>query len=119
MSDKPDKPDKPDRPDKTADPLSRYKDRRTAFATGLAAAQRTANSLSNARLAVALAALAGFFWFIFRDDLIPSIAILALGVGLFVYLMARHDQALAREKSNAQLMALNEAGVARMEGRWN
>jgi hypothetical protein len=109
----------PDQPDATTDPLSAYQERRTAFAADLAAAQRSANALSNARLAVALAALAGFFWFIFRDDLIPSVAILAVGAGLFAYLMTRHDKALAREKHSAQLLALNEAGVARMEGRWN
>jgi hypothetical protein len=120
MTDKPDKPDKPGKPDKTAaDPLAVYQERKTAFAADLAAAQRSANSLSNARLSVALAALAGFLWFIFRDDLIPSVAILAAGAGLFVYLMARHDKALEREKRSAQLLALNEAGVARMEGRWN
>jgi hypothetical protein len=101
------------------DPISIYQERRTAFSAELAEAQRAADSLSNTRLAVALATLAGFFWFIFRDDLIPSLAVLAVGVGLFVYLMARHDKALAKGKRSAQLLALNEAGIARVEGRWN
>jgi hypothetical protein len=106
-------------PQKIQDPLAVYQQRRIAFAAEVEAAQRSAGSLSNARLAVALATLAGFLWFVFRDDLIPCLAILAGGVGLFVFLMARHDKALAREKSGAHMLALNEAGIARIDGRWN
>jgi hypothetical protein len=106
-------------PHSSPDPLSVYQERRNAFAADLAAAQRSANSLSNARLAVALAAFAGFIWFVFRDDLIPCLAIVAAGVGLFIFLMARHDKVLARERRSAQMVALNESGIARMEGRWN
>jgi hypothetical protein len=102
-----------------SDPMSVYQERRAAFSDLLAAARRSADSLSNARLAVALVTLAGFFWFVFRDDLIPSLGILAAGIALFVTLMARHDKALARERNAARMLALNEAGIARMEGRWN
>lgn len=102
-----------------AHPLSVYQERRAAFAGDLAAAKRSADALSNARLAVALAALGLFLWFAFRDDLIPSLGILAAGSALFVGLMARHDKALARERQAARMLALNEAGIARMEGRWN
>jgi hypothetical protein len=96
-------------PHSSPDPLSVYQERRNAFAADLAAAHRSANSLSNARLAVALAAFAGFIWFVFRDDLIPCLAIVAAGVGLFVFLMARHDKVLAREAAGtaSRTMAAN------------
>jgi MutS-like protein len=100
-------------------PLNTYQDRRDAFAADLAAARKLSGALSNARLIVVLAALAGFFWFIFRDDLIPSLLFLGAGIVAFVALMFRHDKSLAREKRSAQLLALNEAGLDRMQGRWN
>lgn len=100
-------------------PAIDYQDRRDAFAADLASARKLSGALSNARLIVVLAALAGFFWFIFRDDLIPSLLFLGTGTIAFVALMFRHDRSLAREKRSAQLLALNEAGLDRIQGRWN
>ena len=103
----------------TQTPLNTYQDRRAAFAADLAVARKLSGSLSNARLFVVLASLAGFFWFIFRDDLIPSLLFIGVGALAFVALMFRHDKVLAREKRSAQLAALNEAGIDRIQGRWN
>ena len=100
-------------------PSADYQDRRAAFAADLASARKLSGALSNARLIVVLAALAGFFWFIFRDDLIPSLLFLGMGIIAFVALMFRHDKSLAREKRSAQLLALNGAGLDRIQGRWN
>lgn len=101
------------------DPRSLYQERHEAFAADLAAAKRASDRLSNARLAVALATLAGFLGFAFHDDLLPCLAILIGGIGLFVYLMAKHDKALKRVRHSARMSALNADGLARMDGRWN
>ncbi len=106
-------------PEQIPDPQRVYQDRKTAFAADLASARQASNSLSNARLATVLIALAGFFWFIFRDDLIPSLAFILLGTAAFLFLMVRHDKALAREIRSAQLLAINEAGLQRLQGDWN
>lgn len=100
-------------------PATKYQDRRAAFAADLASARKLSGALSNARLIVVLAALAGFFWFIFRDDLIPSLVFLGTGIIVFVALMFRHDKSLGREKRDAQMVALNEAGLDRIQSRWN
>ena len=100
-------------------PATDYQDRRAAFAADLAAARKLSGALSNARLIVVLAALAGFFWSIFHDDLIPSLVFAGSGVFAFVVLMFRHDKSLAREKRSAQMEAINEAGLDRIQGRWN
>lgn len=100
-------------------PATDYQDRRAAFAADLAAARKLSGALSNARLIVVLAALAGFFWSIFHDDLIPSLVFAGAGVIAFVALMFRHDKSLAREKRGAQMEAINEAGLDRIQGRWN
>ncbi len=100
-------------------PATDYQDRRAAFAADLAAARKLSGALSNARLIVVLAALAGFFWSIFHDELIPSLVFAGAGVFAFVALMFRHDKSLAREKRSAQMEAINEAGLDRIQGRWN
>jgi hypothetical protein len=102
----------------TQDPFRVYQDRKTAFAADLSAAQKTANTLSNIRLAVALAAFAGFLWFVLHDSAIPALAFLFSGIVAFVILMVRHEKVLAREKLSAQLTGINEAGIQRIEGQW-
>ncbi|HKP97116.1 MAG TPA: DNA mismatch repair protein [Fibrobacteria bacterium] len=99
-------------------PLGSYQDRRTAFAAEWASARKASAALSNARLGVVLAALAAFLWFIFHDDLIPSLLAFSAGVIGFIALMIRHDKVLARERLGAQLTGLNESGLQRLEGAW-
>ncbi|MDQ3002651.1 MAG: DNA mismatch repair protein [Fibrobacterota bacterium] len=102
----------------TQDPLLSYQDRRATFAAELDSARKTANTLSNIRLAVALAAFAGFLWFILQDSAIPALAILLTGIVAFIILMVRHEKVLAREKLSAQLTGLNDAGIQRIQGQW-
>ncbi len=96
-----------------------YQERLETFLADLAAARKASARLSNVRLAVFLAAAAGFLALIVYSAALPALALLALGVFAFAALVVRHGKVLAREKLSAALAAINEAGLKRLEGRWS
>lgn len=99
-------------------PLNTYRDRQASFSAELASARKASSKISNARLGVFLASLAGFLWFVIRNDGIPALAFLFVGAVAFTVLVVLHGRILVREKLSARLAGINAAGIDRMEGRW-
>jgi hypothetical protein len=100
-------------------PHQAYRERREAFARSLAAAKRTSAALSNARLAVFLATAAAFLAAVFLNAAIPALLALAAGMGVFIWLVVRHDRVAKAERHAARMEAINAEGLARMEGEWS
>jgi ABC-type multidrug transport system fused ATPase/permease subunit len=102
----------------TEESISAYRKRRAAFAAESAAARKSFDALSNARLALFLGTLGGLLWFAFRDAALPALAVLSAGAAAFVVLMIRHGKVQARQRLSARMADINEAGIKRMEGTW-
>jgi DNA mismatch repair ATPase MutS len=105
--------------DPTPVPAQTYQTRKATYSAEYTTARNKSSRLSNIRLAVFLIAMIGFFWFVFKSDLIPALLFMGIGGVIFTILVIKHGKILIQEKLAARLRDINGAGLQRLASQWN
>lgn len=104
---------------KTHTPREVYAQRKEEFTQLYIEQKRTSSLISNLRTLVFLLGIGSGGYLIFRGQYSLGGIIIATGVVLFFYLIIQHEALNQKLQRTEHLVAINETGLARLEGKWS